>query len=114
MFFPEAKDVSQVKFYMLIATQIYVFLAVVITFYILYKVAMLSNNKGFKNLFLFLMSLVLRIPFQSVEVTEYNKLSFRTVIKEVWKELLFFIIATIWFLGAMIVGYIQIQEFISH
>ncbi|GGD14036.1 hypothetical protein [Pontibacillus salipaludis] len=111
MLFPEAKDLAQVKFYMFIAIEVYVFLAIMLSFYILYKIAMLSNHKGFKNLFLFLMSFLLRVPFQSVEITEYKKLSFKIVLKEVWKVLFMLVIATIWFIVAMILGYNQIQGF---
>jgi hypothetical protein len=73
---------------------------------------MLSGNKGFKNLFLFLMSFLLRIPIQPVDVTESNtKLLGRRVFKEIWKELLVIIIATILFIVGLVLANLQIQEF---
>lgn len=114
LFFPEATDAAQVQFYIFIATIIYLFLTITITFYIFYKIAMISGHKGFKNIFLFLMSLLLRIPFQSVEVNENKKLSGKIVLKEVWKELFIIILATVWLVVGVILGNIEISQFRRH
>lgn len=113
MFFPEAKDIAQVEFYTFIATMIYAFLVAIFTFYIFYKIAMLSNNKGFKNLFLLLMSLLLRIPFNPVDdVTKSTKKTSKSLLfKEIWKELLIIFIATVWFIVGLFFANLQIQEF---
>ncbi|MDP4552820.1 hypothetical protein Q9251_18230 [Alkalihalobacillus macyae] len=111
MFFPEAKDLAQVEFYTFIATLIYLFFVSIMLFYIFYRLAMVSNHKGIMNFFMYLMSLLLRLPFQSVEVMDENQLSLRRVIKELWKELLVISVVTIWFLVGLILAYFQIQDF---
>ncbi|MDQ0483673.1 hypothetical protein [Guptibacillus hwajinpoensis] len=111
MFFPEAKDLAQVEFYTFIASMIYLFIVSIMLFYIFYRLAMVSNHKGLMNFFMYLMSLLLRLPFQSVEVIGESQLSRRQIIKEVWKELLVISVATIWFLIGLILAYFQIQDF---
>ncbi|WP_226577434.1 hypothetical protein [Halobacillus litoralis] len=109
--FPEAKSASQVEFYIFIATMVYLFLTFFLTFYIFYKIAMISGHRKIKNVFLFLMSLLLRIPFQPVESIEKTKLTFRGAIKEVYKEIIIVVIVTLWYVIGLFIGYHQILDF---
>ncbi|GEN52442.1 hypothetical protein HFA01_07040 [Halobacillus faecis] len=104
---------AQVEFYSFIATMCYLFLVSALLFFIFYKIAMLSPNKRLKNIFLFFMSLLLRIPFKPVEVTGHQRLSLPRVWKEVWKYALAVFFVTIWYLTALYFAQIQIEEFKS-
>ncbi|MDC3413169.1 hypothetical protein [Terrihalobacillus insolitus] len=113
MFFPEATDITGVQWRIVIAVGAYLLVVTFAIFYSLYKISMLSQNKRFKNIFLFLMSILFRIPFQKVEsiIGEKEKLTFNRIWKEIWLEVLIVFIATLWLVGALITGVNQIQEF---
>jgi hypothetical protein len=54
--FLEAEDIEGIKFRIFIAVGFYLFMMLFAIFYSLYKISMISHNKRFKNIFLFLMS----------------------------------------------------------
>ncbi|WLD94301.1 hypothetical protein [Alkalihalobacillus sp. AL-G] len=112
-FYLEANDIEGIKFRIVISVGIYLFIVFFAIFYSLYKISMISHNKRFKNIFLFLMSFLLRTPFQKVEsiVGEKEELTIKRIWKEIRMEVLIVFFTTLWLVGALITGLNQIQEF---
>ncbi len=111
-FLIEVDDPEKVKYILVIATGVYLFIMCVGMFYSLYKIARISNNKRFKNFFLFSMGVLLRIPYQSTVQTSYSQdnLTFKRVWEEIRKDLLIMIVVTLWFIVLLIMGYYEIRE----
>ncbi|RPF50602.1 hypothetical protein [Aquisalibacillus elongatus] len=113
MFFPEATDITGVQFRIVIVIGVYLFVVIFAIFYSLYKISMISQNKRFKNIFLFVMSILLRTPFQKVEsiIGDKEEFTVKRIWKEIWKEVFIVTFATLWLFGALSAGFHQIHEF---
>lgn len=111
--FPEPRDIAGVKFYLLIGISAYLFVSIAVMFNALYKLAMNSNQNTWKNIFLFLMSVLMRNPTWPLKNSERKESSSLTVKKAyflVWKEVIFLILATIWLALGIYIGISQINE----
>ncbi|MBX0356635.1 hypothetical protein [Halobacillus sp. Nhm2S1] len=102
---------AQVNFYTFIATMVYLFCISALVFHIFYKIAIISPHKGMKNFFLFLMSLLLRIPFKPVEDVGHTRISFGIIWREIRKDVWIVFFVTLWYVTGLYFADTQIEDF---